>query len=783
MFLRGDADQSRLSGRWEKGVIVKAGVVLQDPFRDDVITLFSRESFVEATRHFDNLTRHHLTLLNYFHSLEGIDPSLCDCIYSPAKRRGPVPGRSGQVRKAEEALDWDMVSGGGQPLGGTVNYGTGSSIMQQPQQVLSGVDDMALRQLMLAQQAQSQNAISLQTGLDQSGWGGGSMFEGASAGSRIGMQQQALQHQLNLLTQLQSQQMQLGQNVDVEHQSQTEQPAAQRVRMDPSMETSGARRPDTISAHLHLLSKDDIDGNRLRSYYMLSVDELYSLPVVPTVEKYCTDLNIPAPSLLPKGLQNALMAARFIEVALGALVHDEIPLAMELCNATVHCLRECVQEPVDQSYLFEVARSYFLLGVFRTFRGDLERYLKYRRVCLTHLSQLQDDVSDAPVNGCEALLAAISFLDAWAYMMHNANEKAMPNIDDTIPPVVQSMNMPSTETETKYDVKTAPACIAADPKNQVWIQGAPPVYLNNEAPLTARSLDALSCAIRSCCDQANTRFDSLGKEPEASGDTFASAGMCGMTPTSIAVLSHENELCSRNMVLSAFTLLQQHEASILGSRKNQGHHLIVSAMDAFLENGDEDGSGGFTDSQIQSLLNVCNTVIENPLLLFHGGPTYHMVSNAAILLCHLLNGMYAMRGPQSSNQDMETTVFEEIFDTFTSVRKLLNIHRRKLPVRLRCHAIPRPSVLGPAPDKAFIDLGETLMCACRGCQGFVLMACSPCVAAERARASSNKRDMEAAREAELEDFETFDKEIMDMGAEFDLDDDVLLNMLSRIITA
>jgi hypothetical protein len=237
------------------------------------------------------------------------------------------------------------------------------------------------------------------------------------------------------------------------------------------------------------------------------------------------------------------------------------------------------------------------------------------------------------------------------------------------------------------------------------------------------------------------------------------------------------------MVLSAFTLLQQHEASILGSRKNQGHHLIVSAMDAFLENGDEDGSGGFTDSQIQSLLNVCNTVIENPLLLFHGGPTYHMVSNAAILLCHLLNGMYAMRGPQSSNQDMETTVFEEIFDTFTSVRKLLNIHRRKLPVRLRCHAIPRPSVMGPAPDKAFIDLGETLMCACRGCQGFVLMACSPCVAAERARASSNNRDMEAAREAELEDFETFDKEIMDMGAEFDLDDDVLLNMLSRIITA
>lgn len=359
----------------------------------------------------------------------------------------------------------------------------------------------------------------------------------------------------------------------------------------------------------------------------------------------------------------------------------------------------------------------------------------------------------------------------------------MPNIDDTIPPVVQSMNLPSTEIEKKYDVKTAPASIAADSKNQVWIQGAPPVYLNNEAPLPARSLDALSCAIRSCCDQANARFELLDKEAEASGDTFPSVGMCGMTPTATAVLSHENDLCSRNMVLSAFTLLQQHEASTSGSRKNQGHHLIISAMDAFLENGDEDGSAGFTDSQIQSLLNVCNTVIENPLLLFHGGPTYHMVSNAAILLCHLLNGMHAMRGPQSSNQDMETTVFEEVFDTFISVRKLLNIHRRKLPVKLRCHAIPRPSAMGPTPGKAFIDLGETLMCACRGCQGFVLMACSPCVAAERARAASHNRDMEAAQQAEAEDFETIDQEIMDMGAEFDLDDDALLNMLSRIITA
>jgi hypothetical protein len=379
-------------------------------------------------------------------------------------------------------------------------------------------------------------------------------------------------------------------------------------------------------------------------------------------------------------------------------------------------------------------------------------------------------------------------------MMHNANESELPNIDDTIPPVVPNTNAPTSATQKKYDVMTAPACIAADPKNQVWIQGAPPVYLNNEAPLPARSLDALSCAIRSCCDQANTRFAKMENEAKAAdsegdaampqaGEEKTSSTEAFVSPTATAVMSHKDELCARNMVLSSFTLLQQHEAGSASPRKNQGLHLVISAMDAFLENGDEDGSGGFTDSQIQSLLNVCNTVIENPLLLHHGGPTYHMVSNATILLCHLLNGMHAMEGKESRNQEMESTVFEEILDTFLAVRKLLNIHRRKLPVKLRCHGIPRPSVTGPAPGKAFIDLGETLMCSCRGCQGFVLMACSPCVAAERALKAGRMQDMEAAREAEMAETEELDKEILDMGAEFDLDDDALLQMLSRIITA
>mmetsp|Transcript_24514 Transcript_24514/g.57105 ORF Transcript_24514/g.57105 Transcript_24514/m.57105 type:complete len:395 (-) Transcript_24514:238-1422(-) len=394
----------------------------------------------------------------------------------------------------------------------------------------------------------------------------------------------------------------------------------------------------------------------------------------------------------------------------------------------------------------------------------------------------------------------MAYLDSWAYMMYNADEGKLPSIDGTIPKISSKGLEQRSDLEQKYNVSVMPASIVSDPKNQMWIQGAPPVYLNNEAPLSARSLDALACAIRSCCDQANSRFAALSREANGSigmdnnslnnelDDEIPEASI--ITPTHTAVLAHEDELCSRNMVLSAFTLLQQYEATAGSAQRNQGHHMVISAMDAFLDGGDEDGSGGFTDAQIQSLLSVCNTAIENPFLLHHGGPTYHMVSNAAILLCHLMNGMHSMV-TSSENREMETAVFEEVLDTFLSVRKLLNIHRRKLPVRLRCHGIPRPSDMGvgrttvAAADKPFIDLGETLMCGCRGCQGFVLMACSPCVAAERARSAQLKREVEAAREAGSveDDVGELDKALYDLETEFDLDDDALLNMLSHIVTA
>lgn len=755
-------------------------------------------------------------------SIEGIDIAEFECVYSPAKRRGPVPGRSGQIRKAAEAFRNSnvttagvtnnaagptTVSAGG--LGGLSSVlsaagGNGASndatagLFRAGAAAGTSMDEMQLR-LMMQQNQERIMALQNQAAVGGAGaTGAGNFMDGGLGGANAELQQQ-----LSLFQQVQQQQNRGGAGNDA---GQNEEPPARRVKTTEGGPGGTSANgpggiPKTITDNTHFLDRSDIEGNRLRACYRLSVDELFRLPLTPTDEEYCAQLNIPGmtPSMIPGAHLAALSAARFAEVALGALVNNEVSQGMELCNAVVHCLRECVQEPVQPQYIFEVARAYFLLGVFRAFRGDMARYFKYRRVAMTYLSKFDLNTDDSGTK----LLAAISFLDAWAYMMYNADEKKLPAIDDSVPQVDNSSRSNNNAIGKDLDSsKLQPCRVAADPKNQNWIQGAPPVYLNNEAPLPARALDALACAVRTCCDQANGRFALISKESGmegmGNGDDIPTSAI--QTPTTMAVMSNENELCSRNLVLSAFTLLQQHESSAASQyhARNQGQHLVISAMDAFLENSDEDGSMGFTDSQIQSLLSVCNNTIENPFLLHHAGPTYHMVSNAAVLLCHLLNGMHAMKDEGGQLGEMESAMFEEILDTLMAVRKLLTIHRRKLPAKLRCHGIPRPTSLqygnessssgndgnnSEGGSKPFIDLGETVLCPCRGCQGFVLMACSPCVAAERAKSANSRLELEAAREAEAVSCGELDKELDDLGEEFNLDDDALLGMISKLISS
>mmetsp|Transcript_20839 Transcript_20839/g.34074 ORF Transcript_20839/g.34074 Transcript_20839/m.34074 type:complete len:386 (-) Transcript_20839:248-1405(-) len=383
--------------------------------------------------------------------------------------------------------------------------------------------------------------------------------------------------------------------------------------------------------------------------------------------------------------------------------------------------------------------------------------------------------------------------------MHDAAEDSLPDIDESLPRLNSNNQCGAVNTNSSQIKANA---VATNPINQMWMQGSPPVFLNNEASLVSRSLDAFACAVRSCCDQANHQFEDIAK---ASGMDVPSHYSLGPTPTTTAVMANEHELCSRNIVLSAKSLLDQHSGMSNGRVKRHGLYMIASAMSAFLENGEMEESGGggsgggggtvggFTNTQIKNLMSACDIIIQHPLLLHSPGPIYHMASNAAILLCHLLNGIHAnyragavAGAGGTSNSKVEGILFDEVLDTFMATRKALNIHRKNLPVKLRCHGIPRPSGVGPFdkkmdnnPEAPFIDMGETLMCLRRGCQNFVIMGCSPCVAVERSMKAARDNASQQRTEHEIKDCE-FERQLGEMD-DISLDDDALLDVLSRIV--
>lgn len=86
------------------------------------------------------------------------------------------------------------------------------------------------------------------------------------------------------------------------------------------------------------------------------------------------------------------------------------------------------------------------------------------------------------------------------------------------------------------------------------------------------------------------------------------------------------------------------------------------------------------------------------------------------------------------------------------------------------------------------------MCASRGCQGFVLMGCSPCVAAERANAAVLRHKEEIAlfgedgmdklRESKGEDMDgCFNENVDYLMSELDIEDDALISILGNILVA
>lgn len=725
-------------------------------------------------------------------SIEGVDISLFNCVYSPAKRRGPVPGRVLLARNKAHGKQSDQESNkihsgsrpSSIPSSQTQNHGvvglSGLPTTATPTSSLSPTstsgtsgahlfstkDALIAQQRQLMLQAQGLNGYNLSgigdtsvmglfgasgtvgRTLGNGALGSNSLFRpGNTAGTDItGNQPQSI-------FQAQQQQFQLNQGLQSNEANQAQSGRSQRMKLDPKHDEKDEIEHN-LSDYTVLLELNNQEGNMLRSYYMMSMNEVFNLPPIPTNEEYCRSLSIPISSLqIPHTSLAALNAARFAEVALGAQANSQVSLALELSNSTVLCLRECVKNAIHTSCILNVGRAFFLHGVFRSLRGDFERYLKYRRICMSHLQELTQN------SGVNHLLAAIAFHDAWVYMMHNANEENLPDISKFRAPVTSSSSSSS---------------MMGNSSSDVWMKGRPPVFLDNDAPPLCRSLDALASAVRTCCEQANEQFQAMENIPE--GFDMAKDGQDN---EQYSVMATKDEFCARNMVLSAHKLLQTHEIELKSTKRPHGQRLIISAMDAFLEDG-ENSCEGFTDAQVQSILLVCNTAIERPLLLHGGGPIYHIISNAAVLLCHLLNGMYTRMNDESNpfTNDMETTLFEEILDTFTSVRKLLNIHRRKLPLRIRCHSIPRAKV--GVKNEDLIDLNETIMCSCRGCIGFVLMKCSPCVALERAQRSKIEEEYRKAHE-KFPDLESETGRALKLGEDAEFDE-ALLSVLQELIS-
>lgn len=108
---------------------------------------------------------------------------------------------------------------------------------------------------------------------------------------------------------------------------------------------------NNVVQYLTLLRNGNAQGDSLRSHFHLAIQQLFQI-------------SSDSPS----------QAVKFAHLALGALVANQTALACELANASV---KSAPQEP----------EALFWLALFRFLRGDWDRYLAYRRVCIGQLTE------------------------------------------------------------------------------------------------------------------------------------------------------------------------------------------------------------------------------------------------------------------------------------------------------------------------------------------------------------------------------------------------------------
>ncbi|KAL3768787.1 hypothetical protein ACHAWU_006888 [Discostella pseudostelligera] len=504
----------------------------------------------------------------------------------------------------------------------------------------------------------------------------------------------------------------------------------------------GFDHPD-IHKYLPLLHPSNPSGMHLRACYTLVFGGLLGLPPIPTNEEYCRRFG---PSLDPGQLPQfdiaALHAARFAELAMGALTnikHGDMTLLVALTNASVSCLRYCAAEKVHPSLMLDVARAYFFHAILRAHSDDMERYFKYRRICLIQLAQLDG------FTGADTLMAAISYQDSLVYMIYNASEDALPDVDCIMhgysPPLCET-NL--TEAEKKYGIRILTSCIASNPINQMWTQGVPPIFINELAPPNSRALDALACAIRSAVDRDKTKPVTIitqtrsGRNICRKRQYHSDAEVKDKSATEWAVEQHPDDLSSCNLLAQASSLLTHHKEFYLASDSIFcGLPLLVKATELVLDSATK-------EVQIHNIFTVLEAVLECPMYLFQFGPTYHIIHSCAIVLAQKINEV---------KHDPDSALFEKALSIYNGTRMVLENHRSKLPSRLQCRELPLPD-FSPRNRGPAIDISNFSLCFSRNCSGRII----PDKTSKEILLSSNESE------------------------QLDANDQVLLALLSRVLS-
>ena len=375
-------------------------------------------------------------------------------------------------------------------------------------------------------------------------------------------------------------------------------------------------------------------------------------------------------------------------------------------------------------------------------------------------------------------------------MIHNASENNLPEINEEMPPVSlpnHSEEVKVSDTERKYGIISLPSHVASNPMNQMWIQGPPPVFIDQSGPPMSRAIDALACAIRSSLHEFEPKRSisqssgGISRTRKNFGNTLSiSDGEAKdeTTPKKADKLLWEEFSC-RNLLAQASSLLQKYEdVSPSVCHTFSGHHLLISALDAVF-NMDRDDPGESNHSEIQNLLSVLKAIIERPILLFQGGPTYHITNNCAIFMAHFINKLHM----DGIGQESAKALFDEVFDVYNGSRIVLNNHRCKLPHQLRCHEIPRPNIFADAKKgEAIIDLSKLSLCTSLKCQHCIMTGRSFEKVSKRAKMTARAKSVSEDTKSSASSSSEFEGCTFESKEEFDVDDRALLAVLSRIVS-